>query len=163
MTRILRALAALGGGFALLGTFVATHLPTPSAFGESEADPARIAARGVWADLARIGAALPDLPDFLDPLRSDKTLHVLLYLFPAALWSLALGRRLRQYAPRLLLVFVVCGALDELSQAWAGRDGELGDWAANSFGAVLGMALAWPVASVVSWLGDRFRSPPPGP
>lgn len=158
MTRALRVLAALAGSLALFGTVVATHIPTPSAFGESEADPGRIAARRVWSDLRRVGAALPDLPDWFDPLRSDKTLHVLLYLLPAALWALSLGRRLPRNAGRLLLAFAAWGALDELSQAWAGRDGEVGDWLANVAGTVLGMGLAWPVAHVVSRLGDRLRT-----
>lgn len=164
MTRALRLFAALGGAVALMGTVVATHLPTPSAFGDSEADPGRIAARGAWAELKRAGAALPDLPTWLDPVRSDKTIHVLLYLLPSAFLGLSLGRRLPRYAGRLLLAFAAWGALDELSQAWAGRDGEAGDWVANVVGAALGIGLAWPVARLVSALGDRLRSrPAPGP
>jgi len=159
VTRALRLLAALGGSLALFGTVVATHIPTPSAFGESEADPGRIAARGVWAHLKRAGAALPDLPTWLDPVRSDKTIHVLLYLLPSALLALSLGRRLPRNAGRLLLAFAAWGALDELSQAWAGRDGELGDWVANVAGTALGIGLAWPLAHVVSALGDRLRTP----
>ena len=157
MTRMLRLFAGVGASFAMLGTLFVTHLPGPSAVGVSEEDPGRLAVRAIWSAFGRAAHRLPPVPQLFDPLRSDKTIHVAIYVVPAALWALSLGRRLPRRAGALLLACALWGALDEGSQALAGRDGQLGDWVANVVGAALGIALAWPVALVVSGLGDGLR------
>jgi hypothetical protein len=157
VTRLLRLLAGTAAGIATLATLMVTHLPGPSAVGSSEADPNRVAMRGVWEGLRDVARHLPAAPELLKPLLSDKTIHVVIYIVPAGLWALSLGRRLRTRAWLLWAACATWGALDEGSQALAGRDGEFWDWVANAVGATIGIALAWPVASAVSRFGDWLR------
>jgi VanZ family protein len=74
---------------------------------------------------------------------SDKALHFCAYFGLALLvgvnWSLRAPFGWRQRGIALLLV-VVFGALDELTQIPVGRDASIYDWLADAAGAVLGIA-----------------------
>ncbi|MFN7144636.1 MAG: VanZ family protein [Myxococcota bacterium] len=146
MSRLLRALAALAAAGSTLFTLFVTHLPAPSAVGVSETDPDRVAVRGVWHTLGEIARRLPDAPAFVDPLLSDETLHFLLFLPPAVFGALAFGRRLTgARAVALFLALAAWAALDEASQHLTGRDGQWGDWLADTAGAATGILLTRPL------------------
>jgi hypothetical protein len=136
------ALAASG---ATAVTLAITHFPPPSAVGASDDATSRRAVRGVWVTLGEAAKRVDTwVPALVDPLRSDKTIHVAIFLAPAFLWALtaALGRRLQpRPAAWLLLAFTTWGGLDELGQHLTGRDGEWGDWLANVVGAAAGIGL----------------------
>lgn len=146
MTRVLRRLAAVGASIAMVLTLVATHFPPPSAVGTSDADPDRQAVWGVWHTMGELAHRLPDLPGFLSPLRSDKTLHFFLFFFPAVLWSLAAGKRLTgRWGAALMAALSTWSAADELAQHFTGRDGQWGDWLANVAGSLVGIGVVYPV------------------
>ncbi len=140
--------------------FVVTHLPAPSAFGASEADLSRRVARGAWHTVGEVVHGvldhLPDAPALLDPLRSDKTIHVLLFVGPGFFWALTFGGRLRARSALVLLGLLAAWAgLDEGSQHVVSRDGELGDWLANVAGATIGVAGGWAAWSALRTLRGR--------
>ncbi|MDP2307754.1 MAG: VanZ family protein [Pseudomonadota bacterium] len=146
--QVRRVATVLCGGAAAIATVITlaiTHFPPPSAVGASDAATSRRAVRGIWVTLGETAkAANAWIPDFVDPLRSDKTIHVVIFLVPAFLWALAvaLGHRLHaRSAAWLLVAFTAWGALDELGQHLTGRDGEWGDWFANVAGAAVGISL----------------------
>lgn len=157
MTRLLRALAAFGAIVSTLGTLFVTHLPAPSAVDEASRDTVR----GVWQGLGEFAKRLPDLPELFDPIRSDKTIHLLIFVPPAALWALAAGRRLdTRRALMLWAALATWGGLDELSQHLTGRNGEWGDWVANMAGAAIGILVVRPVVWLRRAPSGYGRSPP---
>lgn len=146
MTRLLRGLAALAAIVATVAATVVTHTPGPRAFSD-EAD--RAAVRGAWEGARDAARRLPDLPSWLDPLISDKTIHLVVFGVPALFWTLSLGRRLPSRVGWLLAVLGAWATLDEGSQALLGRDGEWFDWVANLVGVAGGVGLGWGVVALV--------------
>ncbi|MSQ02913.1 MAG: hypothetical protein EXR71_13635 [Myxococcales bacterium] len=147
MTRTLRRLAAVVALVATLFASLVTHVPGPRAFGD---DADRAAVRAVWESAGAAARRLPDPPAWMDPLLSDKTVHVCLFALPAFGWALASGRRLRRRAPWLFLRLGVWATIDEGSQALLGRDGEWLDLVANLAGVCVGVALGWVVVTLIS-------------
>ncbi len=158
---LIRTVSGILGGISLLISLAVTHLPAPTGVGTSEADTSRRVVRGVWHTAGELAHGLADrgfgAPDFLDPLLSDKTIHVAIFLGPGFFWALALGDRVRSRAAVwLLLALALWGAADEGSQHLLAREGELGDWVANVSGATLGIALGaavWTAARRIRPLG----------
>ncbi len=110
--------------------------------------------RGAWEGARDAARRMPDVPAWLDPLVSDKTIHVLVFGVPAFCWALTLGRRLPARVGWLLLALAGWASLDEGSQALLGRDGEWLDWVANLVGVGLGVFMGWGVA----WIAGRVAS-----
>lgn len=115
-----------------------THLPAPSAMGDREADT-----RAVWVGLGETAKRFAVYyPSFLDFLRSDKTIHVAIFVGPGLFWAATvalLGHLDRRAVLGLSSALVLWAALDEWSQHLLGRDGELGDVVANVFGGAIGI------------------------
>lgn len=149
MTWLLRKLAAVGATVATAITLLATHWPTPRAVEGGENAGAE-AVRSSWRSLGEAADRMPSVPSVLDPLFDDKVLHLLLFFWPALLWSLSLGRRILGPAGRkLVAVLTVWSVLDEATQSLTGREVEWADAATNLLGVVLGVGLAA--------LGARWR------
>lgn len=136
----MRALCDLAATLLTLFAAAVTHLPAPSGV----PDASRQAVWQVWHTLGEVARAARDrglhVPDML---ASDKTIHFAIYLGPGALWacSLALRRRFDLRSALLLLgVLTTWAAADELSQDLLSREGQWGDWAANTLGAATGIA-----------------------
>lgn len=87
----------------------------------------------------------PQPPDLSDLPGSDKTLHLTTYALLAFLLARTLtGRRPLTLATAaiVLAIIAVYGASDELTQPFFGRSLELGDWAADMAGAMIGLLAA---------------------
>lgn len=139
----------------LVVAWAVTHLPAPSAMPEGAP---RANTRAVWTGLARLGQALPDLPPIPFDLGGDKFIHVMIYFAPGFFLTLsaqARGLSRRRHALAAWACAGAVGVIDELSQALAGRDGELGDVVANAVGAGAGGALAWALGR--AWRAHRRR------
>ena len=72
---------------------------------------------------------------------NDKLLHVIAYA-ALAFFGL-LRRRTITVAIGLMLAMIMYGGLIEMVQPYVNRYGEIGDFIANSIGAVLGALIAW--------------------
>ena len=128
-------------GLTLLVTAVVLHLPGPSGVsGAAQED-----VRGVWQMAGRVGHAvashLPDIPDFLGPLFSDKTIHLGLFVALSFLWASAraLGRSLdRRGAWIVFGGLALYAGVGEWAQGLEGRIADPWDWVANLVGAAIG-------------------------
>ena len=132
---------AIAGGLATSALALAvTHLPAPSAMGEREADT-----RAIWVGIGETAKKLAVFyPSFLDVLRSDKTIHVAIFVGPGFCWASAvalLGHLDRRSTAVLLACLATWAALDEWSQHLLGRDGQVGDVVANLVGGAIGVGL----------------------
>lgn len=141
MRRVLGIGAVMGGLATSAVALAVTHLPAPSAMGDREADT-----RAVWVGIGEVAKKLAVFyPSFLDGLRSDKTIHVAIFIGPGFFWAaaIALLGRLDRRATALLLVGLASWAvLDEWSQHLLGRDGQVGDVVANLIGGAIGVGAA---------------------
>jgi VanZ family protein len=110
-----------------------------------------------WAALF-LGTHWPRAHEVLRIGASDKALHFTAYFGLALLvgvnWSLRAKFGWRQRGVALLLV-VVFGALDELTQIPVGRDGSVYDWLADLAGAALGLATCVALTHAIR----RWREP----
>lgn len=143
---LLRARARLATRCALalcwLGSFIITHLPTPS--GASDNAGAQQAVRRVWttaADAAEVAGGL--VPDVVDSIVDDKTLHLCLFLLLGLLWatSRAIGEELTaRWCTIIVVVLAAYATISEVLQPLLGRVGDPKDVAAGVLGAVVGVA-----------------------
>ena len=118
---------------------VALHLPAPSAVPEAQQD----SVRAVWQGAARAGEFVPEsVVAVLSVLVGDKTLHLLLFLPLALLWT---GARRLARQPRVGGVVVPgllgLALLSEGAQVLGGRIADPGDLLANAAGVALGFGL----------------------
>jgi len=133
-------LAFLG---ALAVELAALHFPAPSGVSEER----RADVEGAWSAVGRVGRAgaerVPDaLTSLIAPIADDKTIHVLLFL-PLGLLA-ATERRLHgpltwRTVGLLLLGLTLYAAIGEATQVLGGRYADLGDWVANTLGALVGI------------------------
>jgi VanZ family protein len=87
----------------------------------------------------------PQSPDLSEIPGSDKTAHLTAYTLLAFLLARTLtGKRpLRLTTAVVVLAMITLyAAADELTQPLTGRSTELGDWAADMFGTVIGLVAA---------------------
>ncbi len=122
---------------------------------EMSAAPRRWVARGCLLLLALYWLALitaTHIPKVQDPLKfqnSDKVVHFTAYAVLAFLASLALavhGRWNRHIAIRLVVVLLILGVLDEVTQPYFGRHADVADWGADALGVLVGVTVfgaAW--------------------
>ena len=87
---------------------------------------------------------LPDTPG------GDKLAHVVAYLVMGVLFSRAAAGSTRWSSPVVFVVAAMLAALYGVSDEWhqsfvPGRDASLGDVLADTVGALLGSAVAWPM------------------
>jgi len=91
---------------------------------------------------------------------SDKTMHVLAYLGLVffAWQAVSPDEKVNWFKPRVWIILVLIawyGVMDEVLQLLVGRSAEVGDFAANMFGALTGLGILtvlsfWPAALLVS-------------
>ena len=122
-------------------TMVVLHVPGPSGF---ESESTQESVRGAWASAGSVASSLGALvPDILDPLFDDKTIHFGLFFVLAALFALerVLVRRLdRRSAAAIMAGLMLYAAGGEALQGAMGRIADLGDWVANVLGVLAGFA-----------------------
>jgi VanZ family protein len=115
----------------------------------------RVGAWLFWPALAVVawGELTPQPPPLPGPLQWDKAEHFTAYFTLALLASLGWG--LRRSLVWVFLAVVALGGALEIIQTMVGRDGEWNDFAANSLGALVGLALAIAYLAVPRRLVDE--------
>jgi VanZ family protein len=107
-----------------------------------------------------LGTHWPVLPDQLFSHTSDKTLHFLSYAGLGVLSALRLfvyGQTRQAVWWGWLAALILAGGLDEGTQPIVGRIADLGDWIADSVGAIVGLAFGV-VALRCGWSSSFSRS-----
>lgn len=105
-----------------------------------------------WPGVALIvwGELTPHPPDLSSILAWDKAQHFIAYFGLAAMATMVLG--LNRRLVWAVLAVIVLGACLEFLQGLTGRDPELGDFIANTMGALGGTAIA-----TLCWVALRGR------
>jgi VanZ family protein len=105
-----------------------------------------------WPGVALIawGELTPNPPDLSAILAWDKAQHFIAYFGLAAMATMALGLN-RRLAWAILGVILLSGGL-EILQGFTGRDPDIFDFAANTTGALAGVAMG-----ILCWVALRGR------
>jgi VanZ family protein len=103
-------------------------------------------APALWGAFIEVLTSWPRVPDFGEPAGSDKLAHVALY----GIFAFLVIRAAQQGRPAMraiLISFVALsawGALDEWHQKFIdGRSADVSDWAADTTGVLVGLAIGW--------------------
>ncbi|WP_374545276.1 VanZ family protein [Rhodoblastus sp.] len=83
--------------------------------------------------------------------------HTIAYLMTATAYSWS-SSRLQERLAWLAFLSAVSGGLEVCQLVIPGRNGQVIDWAASSFGASIGTILGWLARTIVSQAGERRLS-----